>query len=258
MPRNSTKPAGRPSNQIPQEILHDAFEKLIDEIRGQFSTHSFGVHFSAQRLAKLTNIEDAVIENRVVKSLLIDKFGGNILFAYPTDRSKSSLVFMGNIPLAEMIEHVRSINSKNHNVQSAKALHQEFSKTELIPSGYLRDENLLQKLLENGRLSKTWEIFLQALFNAENKKLSDNYYRRALSVFYDMFVTVTEKQTPKHIALAESIHHLTRSAQLISILNKLGHCISYKASQEIDLEVVVLPYVPCSKDSICSYYYNQR
>lgn len=99
LPRSSQMPAGRPSNQIPKEILMDAFDKLIDEIKDQLPTHSFEVRFLAERLAVLTNIEGAVIENRVVKSLLIDKFSKNILFSYPADRSKSSLAFMGNIPL---------------------------------------------------------------------------------------------------------------------------------------------------------------
>lgn len=111
--------------------------------------------------------------------------------------------------------------------------------TELIPSGYLRDETLLEKLLKNGELPRTWQLFMRALFNAKNQELSDIYYRRALSVFYDIFFTVTGKQTPKHIALAESIHHLTRSKHLISMLNKFGHCISYKALKDLDLEVII-------------------
>ncbi|KAF5275267.1 hypothetical protein FQA39_LY06927 [Lamprigera yunnana] len=94
--RNSETPAGRP-NKILEEILHNEFDKLIDEIKDKFLSHSFEVSFLASRLAKLTNIDDAVIENRVVKSLLIDKYYGNIVFSYPADRSKSSFVFMGNI-----------------------------------------------------------------------------------------------------------------------------------------------------------------
>nr|CAH7753441.1 unnamed protein product [Callosobruchus chinensis] len=125
LPRRSEMPAGRPSNQIPKEILMDAFDKLMDEIKDQLPTHSFEVRFLAQRLAVLTNIEGALIENRVVKSLLIDKFGENLLFSYPADRSKSSLAFMGNIPLTEIIEHVRNINSKNIIIETAKALRQE-------------------------------------------------------------------------------------------------------------------------------------
>ncbi|KAF5291130.1 hypothetical protein FQA39_LY14372 [Lamprigera yunnana] len=179
-------------------------EKNGKKEKHQLPTHSFEVRFLAERLAVLTNIEGAVIENCVVKSLLNDKFGEKILFSYPADRSKSSLAFMGNIPLTEIIEHVRKMNSKNIIIETAKALRQELLKTELIPSGYLRDENLVQKLFENGKLSETWEIFLQVLFNAKNQKLSANYNKKALSVFYDIFFIVTEKQTPKHIALAES------------------------------------------------------
>lgn len=126
------------------------------------------MRFLAQRVAILTNIEDAVIENRVVKSLVIDKFCENILFSYPTDRSKPSLVFMDNISLGEVIEPVRNIDSKDYIIESAKALRQELLKTKLIPRGYLRDETLLQKLLENGKLPQTWKIFMQALFNAKN------------------------------------------------------------------------------------------
>lgn len=237
LPRNSDNPAGRPPNQIPEDILMAAFEKLMDEIKHQFLSHSFEMTFLANRLAKLTEIEDAVVENRVMKSLLIDKFGGNVLFSYPADRSKSSLVFMGNITLDEVIEHVRNINSTNYTVQVAKQLRKEILTTESIPSGYLCDETLIEQLLKKGQLPKTWQMFMQALFSAKNQKLSDNYNRRALSVFYDIFFTITDKQTPKHIALAQSIHHLTRSKHLINILNKLGCCISYKALKNLDTEV---------------------
>ncbi|CAG9562097.1 unnamed protein product [Danaus chrysippus] len=131
LPRSSELPA---ANQIPKEILIDAFDKLIDEIKDRLPTHSFEVRFLAQRLTELTNIEGAVIENRVVKSLLIDKFGENILFSYPTDRSKSSLASMGNIPLPEIIEYVRNINSKNTIIETAKLI--------VIPSWFHRQQRL--------------------------------------------------------------------------------------------------------------------
>lgn len=237
VPRTSTNPTGRPSHKIPQEILMEAFEKLINEIKYQFSTNSFELSFLATRLAKLTEREDAVVENRTIKSLLVDKYGEKVLFSYPADQSKSSLVFMSNIPLQDVIEHIRNINSKNNIVDTAKQLRKELLTAELIPAGYLCDETLIEKLLNDSKLPETWATFMQALFSAKNKKLSDNYYRRALSVFYDVFFTITEKQTPKHIALAESIHHLTRSKHLINVLNKFGHCINYKSLKNLDKEI---------------------
>lgn len=233
----SDNPVGRPSSTIPQKILMEAFEKLIDEITDQFSSHSFEISFLAKRLAELTEREDAVVENRTMKSLLISKYGEKILFSYPTDQSKSSLVFMSNIPLNDVIEHIRNMNSKNNIVKAAKQLRKELLTTELIPAGYLCDETLIEKILNDGKLPESWLTFMQALFSAKNKKLSDNYYRRALSVFYDVFFTITEKQTPKQIALAESIHHLTRSKHLINVLNKFGHCINYKTLKNLDKEI---------------------
>ena len=101
----------------------------------------------AERLAELTEIENAVVENRDMKSLLIDKYGGNVLFSYPNDRSKSSLVFMGNIPLDEVIEHIRTITSTNSIVQVAKQLRKEILSTEVIPNGFLCDEILIEQFL---------------------------------------------------------------------------------------------------------------
>lgn len=51
---------------------------------------------------------------------------------------------------------------------------------------------------------------------------------------------INEKESHKHIVLAESVHHLTRSKHLITILNKLGHCISYKykALKNLDTEII--------------------
>lgn len=69
--------------------------------------------------------------------------------------------------MPEIIEHVPSINPKHYIVQSAKELPQEIL-MELIPSGYLHDEILIRKLLENEKLPKKWEIFLPTLFNAKN------------------------------------------------------------------------------------------
>ena len=39
---------------------------------------------------------------------------------------------------------------------------------------------------------------------------------------------------PKHILVASTIRHLYRSKQLVTILNRLGHCESYDFSLELD------------------------
>ena len=56
----------------------------------------------------------------------------------------------------------------------------------------------------------------------------------------DLFhITTNGKLTPKHVALAESIHHLTRSRHLIIVLNWLGHCISYTKMETLDQQIAI-------------------
>ncbi|KAL3266586.1 hypothetical protein HHI36_010750 [Cryptolaemus montrouzieri] len=80
LPSNSENPAGRPSKKIPHEILVEAFEKMIHEIEHQLTSHSFEMSLLAQRVAELTEIEDAVVETCTLKSLLIDKYGEKVYF----------------------------------------------------------------------------------------------------------------------------------------------------------------------------------
>lgn len=55
--------------------------------------------------------------------------------------------------------------------------------------------------------------------------------------------------TPKHVALAQSIHHYTRSKFLIALLNRLGHSISYTTLTRLDNQVLTHT-VESSGDSI--------
>lgn len=48
LPRNSENPTGRPLIKIPHDILIEAFEKLIDELKHQLTSHSFEVSFLAK------------------------------------------------------------------------------------------------------------------------------------------------------------------------------------------------------------------
>ena len=46
-------------------------------------------------------------------------------------------------------------------------------------------------------------------------------------------VTNSQVKTPKHIGLAVTIHHLTGSKEVVTLLNRMGHCSSYD-----DVEIV--------------------
>lgn len=59
---------------------------------------------------------------------------------------------------------------------------------------------------------------------------------RVLSVAQDLVYCVSggRKWTPKHIGLANTIHQATRSKDLVQLLNKAGHCLSYEQVLQVD------------------------
>ena len=60
--------------------------------------------------------------------------------------------------------------------------------------------------------------------------------RRMLAICQDILYCSSHGRlkTPKHTGLAMSVHHLTGSKQIIAMLNRLGHCVSYDETQILD------------------------
>jgi len=98
------------------------------------------------------------------------------------------------------------------------------------------DENLIEKSFKNFYLPPAWNNFFQELFT-NKKKLSDSKLRVAKSLFMDAYFCIKQNITPKHYALAQALHHLTRSKHLVSIMHRLGHCISYQSLKLHDQEL---------------------
>ena len=83
-------------------------------------------------------------------------------------------------------------------------------------------------LTKPGKQDAAEEVAVPACSDSEEE-------RRVLMLGQDIVHTVTRSQvkTPKHIRLAITVHHLTGSKQIVTLLNKMGHCSSYN-----DVEVI--------------------
>lgn len=53
--------------QSEEDIHRSAFEKLVDQITQQFSSHSREITFYTKHLTQLAELEDAVLDNCVIK-----------------------------------------------------------------------------------------------------------------------------------------------------------------------------------------------
>ena len=90
----------------------------------------------------------------------------------------------------------------------------------------------------NTRTSFT--VFFQRLSTQDKKvstvpTLSAKKGRSVVMLGQDIIHAATNSQmkTPKHIGLAFTIHHLTGSKEVMTLLNRMGHCSSYD-----DVEIV--------------------
>ena len=60
--------------------------------------------------------------------------------------------------------------------------------------------------------------------------------RKCDSIFQEFFYLIHNghKKTPLHVSLSETVHDISRSKNLIEIMNKMGFCISYDELERID------------------------
>ena len=76
-----------------------------------------------------------------------------------------------------------------------------------------------------------------------------------LSIAQDVCNAETNSQwmMPKHLLLGMSLRHLTGSAEIISMLNRLGHCASY--SRLLELETAICKAIDDRESTIASTIY---
>ena len=81
--------------------------------------------------------------------------------------------------------------------------------------------------------------FLSLVISGIPTVTSDRTERIIFSIGQDICRAVTngEWKLPKHILLCMTLRHLYRSKQLVTLLNRLGHCDNYLFSVELETAV---------------------
>lgn len=82
--------------------------------------------------------------------------------------------------------------------------------------------------------------FFRVLFSGKNRD-SDTIKRRAMAASEDAVFNVHNGQLvpKKHILLANLVNSLTGSRKVMTVLNRLGHCVSYSMYEELQTELAV-------------------
>ena len=252
------------------DIHTETFTHLIDEITPTLIQSKCIYYLSQirdryQRLLQQNNENvDATYRSSCLKKRLQNHYGDSIQFI-PQD-GKTDIVYSSSITIPELIKEVVKMKEKCNEVddlsQDVLHLKPSSSNTNAHPQSVfefgnsirssIKDTNNVPEDNENGSshevdISIKVEHIPISLYNLiaciltasgidnldENNRvcLNEQMKRKVLSICQDIMATVSVKQMPKHVALGLHILRQTRSRELVTILNRFGHCISYIEAQ---------------------------
>ena len=202
------------------------------------------------------NAPDFYNENYRTHSLkvrILLRYGEKLSFRQP--RSGSELVYKSDIDVGAAVEMAFIAHSSEKRMfqNAALSLRQHIlsSQTESPELPWPPTADYLQS--ETNVPPDCVLDFLQTLFTEKLKsEASDKTERLVMSVAEDICAATTHGtwKMRKHLLLGISMHHMTGSAQIVTLLNRYGHCCSYQ--QILELEMAMAAQTIC-RDSVLPY-----
>jgi len=174
-----------------------------------------------------------------LKTKLINHFGPQLQFWLPSATCKSELVFSFQIDIGEAVDIAfESATSDTRILQKAAAI---------LNKHVVDDWSHSQKMpwspsaafLNSGEVSppNSLIVFLKQLITGKKSgSYGERVNRICGSIAQDICTATTRGQwtMPKHILLSMSLRQLTKKEEVITILNRYGHCQSYIKVLELE------------------------
>ncbi|KAL7292083.1 hypothetical protein TKK_0014358 [Trichogramma kaykai] len=222
-------PVRRPLLMPDPTIIRQVFSRVLEEI--DISNQMFDLQFLIDRTNFfLKQSNENCINFNTMKEFLVDEYGEGVLFCESRSNNKSQIVLFTKITISDLVDRLRQVDNISSKIQHVTSeLKKEMYESNLNSiNSYVCDDGVTDKFLNTFELPTTWNAFLESLL-CNKKKLHKQQDKliKAKSIFMDIWCIVQKMESPKHIALAQTVHHLFRSKHLINILSKLGHSISY-------------------------------
>ncbi len=187
-----------------------------------------------------------------LKKKLIKRFGSSIEFGQPTTKHQSEFVFAATISKSEIVQAWMTTQDQQLQVQeaetgkekdykspesnlfhTAKTLRMQLqTKEHMMPSLPLAEDVCEANIsLPND----TFNFLAWMLTDSDEVnpggcvKLNDKDRRLVMSFAQDLFYAANRQQipTPKHLGIAHTVRNMTGSAELVTLLSRMGHSVSY-------------------------------
>ena len=217
-------------------VLEESIIAGDDSFKARFLALGLDFQKSAH---SLTSIRDqlnegstGIVTNRAVKQLIIELYGDAVCFTYPTNKRLSQMVLGTNSSPGALVECLRISPVQ----QVATQLSQEISEYSFeLQKSFCEPEDLqLSMDMFSKNQPPIWEEFCSNFFKgkAMTQLKTDVVFR---ILHYNL--TGGKEPTPFHIKVAEGVHSLTRSKQLVTALNHHGICVSYNTVKRFDVDL---------------------
>lgn len=227
----------------------ESFEKVCQAIREIVIAGRNVLHLSDLRAIYVSHLEKTPFPNSNYRGdklkLKLEKwqeFQGLIGFCHVrADRQFTSyIVYSLKMDIGEAIKSSYQLGQKDNVTEVAELIRTEILKKfqetgEMTWPLTVNDLNLSSTVIPN-----VLEHFLTRVITG-GKPASRRTIRLVSSVGQDICRAVTNGswKLPKHVVLGMALRHMFRSAELIIILNRLGHCENYSFLLELETAIVV-------------------
>lgn len=220
------------------DVINNCFISVLSEVAPKLLKSPYELSCITNKINARIDNQNLSVNNKKVKELLIAQYGEKILFSHPINKSQSSMVFLADVSLTNLVECARQLNDPKIIISTCVDLLKKEMEAETTDFNvYVCDDYITDYNLKNFHLPSNWFLFFKKLL-ANKKVLNKNKHRRAKSIYQDIKYAMNNEHSPKHISLAQEIHHATRKTELVDVLSKLGHTISY--SDLLNLDQLIL------------------
>ena len=196
-----------------------------------------------------------------LKTRIIKMFGEQVGFWHPRNRSKSEIIYSELLPKGQIIEE--GIGNQQISEESDIDFENDFEKEDNQAKHLYHSAKLLRSIVTDKKYTVPWPpvpddltenniVIPDLLYNflawllsddnstdpvsAQKVLVSEKTHHKILSLGQDFMFNASNGRikTPKHIALPMTIKSKTGCAEIVTLLNRLGHGISYTHIEELE------------------------
>ena len=239
------------SQQSEMELAHaDAFKEVCVIVDDKLIKDGGIIKLSDLRTTYVKSLEKTAFANpkyrsENLKAKLIKCYNEHLSFVQLGSQGKyqSSLVYKSSIDTGSLVRLTYELSSADRLSTMALQLYDSITEKFKTTEAYPWPPTARDLEDQDGILPSDLKKFLSIVITGEDSESNSTKVNRlVLSFGQDLCRAVTNGQwkLPKHILLCMTLRHMFRSAELITLISRLGHSESYSYSLELETALAIM------------------